>query len=170
MGTAYLGVVDCVWQMALAHMDAVRTALQHALVVVIMSLVLGTAVWAICRMISRKIQSPATRTVLSFLIFVTTAYGGTKVVTEIGIRLTKCEADAHKVKLGWETTDERIKPGTAFMVQAQREGELARWETVETTTASNAVIPRFTVDRTHRWRIAVDLGEVQGEEEEGGTE
>lgn len=170
MGVAYVGVVDCVEQMRLVHAEAVRAAWQHALVVGLMALVLCAAAWAVCRTVRRKVRSPATRAALAFLALGMTAYGGTKVVTEMGIRLTKCVADAHRVVLGWETADERIRPGAQFMVQARREGEAARFETVATTTASNAVIPRFTVDRTHTWRIAVDLGEVQGDEGEGGGE
>ena len=170
MGTAYLGAVDCVWQMWLAHADAVRTAWRYALVSAVMALALAVAAWAICRMARGRVRGRANAGVLAFLALAATVWGGTKVVTEKGINLTECKVDSKRVILGWETTDERIKPGARFMVQAQREGEWVRWETVETTTASNAVIPRFTVDRTHRWRIAVDLGEVQGDEEEGGAE
>ncbi len=168
MLAAYIGVVDCVEQMRLANAEAVRAAWQHALVVSLMTIVLIAAVWAVCRMARGRVCSPAKRAALAFLAVVATGYGGTKVITENGIDLTRCVVDAHKVILEWETTDERIKPGATFLVQAQREGEWARWETVETTTASNAVIPRFTVDRTHTWRVAVDLGEVQGDEGEGG--
>ena len=169
MGTWYLGAVDCAWQMGLAHADAVRTVWRYALVSAVMALALAVAVWAICRMARGRVRGRANTAVLAFLALAATVWGGTKVITEEGIRLTKCEVDSKRVILGWETTDERIKPGARFMVQAQREGDW-RYEAVETTMASNAVIPRFTVDRTHRWRIAVDLGEVQGEEEEGGAE
>lgn len=169
MGAAYVGVVDCVEQMRLANAEAVRAAWQHALVVGIMAAVLCAAAWAASRMVRRKVHSPATRAALAFLALGMTAYAGTKIVTEMGIRLTKCEVDAKKVVVGWETADGRIRPGATFLVQALRWGN-GGWETVAATTASNAVIPRFTVDRTHTWRIAVDLGGVQGDEEEGGGE
>ena len=169
MGAAYVGVVDCVEQIRLANAEAVRAAWQHALVVSLMAAVLCAAAWAVCRMVHRKVRSPATRAALAFLALGMTAYAGTKIVTEMGIRLTRCVADAHRVALEWETGDGRIKPGATFLVQALREGS-GGWETVAATTASNAVIPRFTVDRTHTWRVAVDLGEVQGDEGEGGGE
>lgn len=167
MGTAYLGVIDCVEQARLANAEAVREAWQYAFVVGVMAIVLCAAVWAVCRMVRRKVRRPATRAALALLALGMIAYGGTKIVTENGINLTKCEVDSKKVALEWNTTDERIGPGAKFMVQAFREGS-GRYETVATTTASNAVVPRFTVDRTHIWRIAVDAGEVQGDE--GGTE
>ncbi len=168
-GAAYVGVVDCVEQMRLANAEAVRAAWQHALVVGLMAAVLCAAVWAVCHVVRRKVRSPATRAVLAFLALGMTAYGGTKVVTELGIRLTKCKVDAKKVVVEWETADERIRPGSTFLVQALRGGS-GGWETVATTTASNTVIPRFTVDRTHTWRVAVDLGEVQGDEDDEGGE
>lgn len=167
MGTAYLGVVDCVEQARLANAEAVREAWLYAFAVILMSAVLCAAVWAVCRMAGRRVRSPATRAALALLALVTTTWGGTKIVTDKGIGLTKCEVDAKKVVLEWSTADERIRPGAKFMVQCLREGSGA-YETVGTTTASNAVVPRFTVDRTHVWRIAVDAGEVQGDE--GGTE
>lgn len=167
MGTAYLGVIDCVEQARLANAEAVRTVWLYAFVVGVMAIVLCAAVWAVFRMVSRKVRRPATRVALAFLALGMIAYGGTKIVTDKGINLTKCEVDSKKVVVEWNTSDERIKPETKFMVQAFREGG-SGYETVATTTASNAVIPRFTVDRTHIWRIAVDAGEVQGEE--GGTE
>lgn len=167
MGTAYLGVIDCVEQARLADAAAVREAWTYAFVVSLMVAVLCAAVWAVCRMVRRKVRSPAKRAALALLALGATAWGGTKIVTAKGINLTKCEADSRKVALEWNTTDERIRPGAKFMVQAFREGS-GRYETVATTTASNAVVPRFTVDRTHIWRIAVDAGEVQGDE--GGTE
>lgn len=170
MGVSYLGAVDCVWQMALAHADAVRTVWRYALVSAVMAIALAVAAWAVCRMARGRVRGRANACVLAFLALAATVWGGTKVVTEEGIKLTKCEVDSKKVVVEWNTADERIGPGARFMVQAQREGEWLRWETVETTTASNAVIPRFTVDRTHRWRIAVDLGEVQGDGAEGGNE
>lgn len=170
MGTAYLGVVDCVWQMGLAHADAVRTVWRYAFVVGVMSAALCAAVWATVRMARGRVRGRANFGVLAFLALAATVWGGTKIVTDKGINLTECRVDSKRVILGWETADERIKPGAQFMVQAMREGEAQRWETVATTTASNAVVPRFTVDRTHTWRIAVDAGEVQGDEEEGGTE
>lgn len=167
MGTAYLGVIDCVEQARLANAEAVREAWLYAFAIILMSAVLCAAVWAIYHMVHKKVRRPSTRAALALLAFVTTTWGGTKIVTAKGINLTKCEADSRKVALEWNTTDERIRPGAKFMVQAFREGS-GRYETVATTTASNAVIPRFTVDRTHAWRIAVDAGEVQGDE--GGTE
>lgn len=167
MGTAYLGVIDCVEQARLANAEAVREAWMYAFVISLMAAVLCAAVWAICRMVRRKVRRPATRAALAILTLGTTAWGGTKIVTEKGINLTKCEVDSQKVALEWNTADERIRPETKFMIQAFREGG-SGYETFATTTASNAVIPRFTVDRTHIWRIAVDAGEVQGDER--GTE
>lgn len=167
MGASYLGVIDCVEQIRLANAAAVREAWTYAFVVSLMVAVLCAAVWAIYHMVHRKVRSPAKRAALALLALVTTTWGGTKIVTAKGINLTKCEADSRKVALEWNTADERIRPGAKFMVQAFREGS-GRYETVATTTASNAVVPRFTVDRTHIWRIAVDAGEVQGDE--GGTE
>lgn len=167
MCTAYLGVIDCVEQARLADAAAVREAWTYAFVIILMSAVLCAAVWAVCRMVRRKVRRPSTRAALALLALVTTAWGGTKIVTEKGINLTKCKVDAKKVEVEWNTSDERIRPGTKFMVQAFREGG-SGYETFSTTTASNAVIPRFTLDKTHAWRIAVDAGEVQGDE--GGTE
>lgn len=167
MGTAYLGVIDCVEQARLADAAAVREAWTYAFVVSLMVAVLCAAVWAIYHMIHKKVRRPSTRAALALLALVTTTWGGTKIVTDKGINLTKCEVDSKKVVVEWNTADERIGPGAKFMVQAFREGS-GRYETVATTTASNAVVPRFTVDRTHAWRIAVDAGEVQGDE--GGAE
>lgn len=167
MGASYLGVIDCVEQARLADAAAVREAWTYAFVISLMVVVLCAAVWAVCRMVRRKVRRPSTRAALALLALVTTACGGTKIVTDKGINLTKCEVDSKKVVVEWNTADERIRPGAKFMVQAFREGG-GRYETVATTTASNAVVPRFTVDRTHIWRIAVDAGEVQGDE--GGTE
>lgn len=167
MGTAYLGVIDCVEQIRLANAAAVREAWTYAFVIGLMVVVLCAAVWAVCRMVRRKVRRPETRAALALLALSATAWGGTKIVTEKGINLTKCEVDSKKVVVEWNTSDERIRPGAKFMVQAFREGG-GGYETFATTTASNAVVPRFTVDRTHIWRIAVDAGEVQGDE--GGTE
>lgn len=167
MGTAYLGVIDFVEQARLANAEAVQEAWMYAFVVGVMAIVLCAAVWAICRMVRGKVRRPSARISLALLALGTMAWSGTKIVTQKGINLTKCEADSKKVVLEWDTDDERIRPGSKFMVQASREGG-SGWETVATTTASNAVIPRFTVDRTHVWRIAVDAGEVQVDE--GGTE
>ena len=167
MGASYLGVIDCVEQVRLADASAVREAWTYAFVIGLMAVVLCAAVWAIYHMIHKKVRRPSTRAALALLAIVTTAWGGTKIVTAKGINLTKCEADSKKVALEWNTSDERIKPGTKFMVQATRDGS-GRYETFATTTASNAVIPRFTLDKTHVWRIAVDAGEVQGDE--GGSE
>ena len=167
MCMAYIGVIDYVEQMRIANAEAVREAWTYAFVVGIMAIVLCAAVWAVCRMVRRNVRSADKRVALAILALGTTAWGGTKIVTEKGINLTKCEVDSKKVVLEWSTEDERIRPGAKFMVQALREGSGA-YETVATTTASNAVIPRFTVDKTHVWRIAVDAGEVQVDE--GGTE
>ena len=167
MCMAYIGVIDYVEQMRIANAEAVREAWTYAFVVGVMAIVLCAAVWAVCRMVRRNVRSADKRVALAILALGTTAWGGPKTVTQKGINLTKCEADSKKVVLEWSTEDERIRPGAKFMVQALREGSGA-YETVATTTASNAVIPRFTVDKTHVWRIAVDAGEVQVDE--GGTE
>ena len=167
MCMAYIGVIDYVEQMRIANAEAVREAWTYAFVVGVMAIVLCAAVWAVCRMVRRNVRRPDKRVALAILALGTIAWGGTKIVTQKGINLTKCEADSKKVVLEWSTEDERIRPGAKFMVQALREGSGA-YETVATTTASNAVIPRFTVDKTHVWRIAVDAGEVQVDE--GGTE
>ena len=167
MFMAYLGVIDCVEQMRIANAEAVSEAWQCAFVVGVMGIVLCAAIWAICRMVRRKVRRPSARIALAILALGTIAWGGTKIVTQKGINLTKCEADSKKVVLEWSTEDERIRPGSKFMIQASRDGR-GVYETVATTTASNAVIPRFTVDKTHVWRIAVDAGEVQVDE--GGTE
>ena len=167
MFMAYLGVIDCVEQMRVANAEAVSEAWQCAFVVGVMGIVLCAAIWAICRMVRRKVRRPSARIALAILALGTIAWGGTKIVTQKGINLTKCEADSKKVVLEWSTEDERIRPGAKFMIQASRDGR-GVYETVATTTASNAVIPRFTVDKTHVWRIAVDAGEVQVDE--GGTE
>ena len=167
MFMAYLGVIDCVEQMRIANAEAVREAWTCAFVVCVMAIVLCAAVWAVCRMVRRKRLPLATTIVLALFSLGATARGGRKVITETGINLTKCEVDAKKVVLEWSTEDERIRPGAKFMIQVSRDGR-GVYETVATTTASNAVIPRFTVDKTHVWRIAVDAGEVQVDE--GGTE
>ncbi len=167
MCMAYIGVIDYVEQMRIANAEAVREAWTYAFVVGVMAIVLCAAVWAVCRMVRRNVRSADKRVALAILALGTTAWGGPKIVTQKGINLTKCEVDSKKVVLEWSTEDERIRPGAKFMVQALREGSGA-YETVATTTASNAVIPRFTVDKTHTWRIAVDAGEVQVDE--GGTE
>ena len=167
MCMAYIGVIDYVEQMRIANAEAVREAWTYAFVVGVMAIVLCAAVWAVCRMVRRNVRRPDKRVALAILALGTIAWGGPKIVTQKGINLTKCEVDSKKVVLEWSTEDERIRPGAKFMVQALREGSGA-YETVATTTASNAVIPRFTVDKTHVWRIAVDAGEVQVDE--GGTE
>ncbi len=167
MFMAYLGVIDCVEQMRIANAEAVSEAWQCAFVVGVMGIVLCAAIWAICRMVRRKVRRPSARIALAILALGTIAWGGTKIVTQKGINLTKCEADSKKVVLEWSTEDERIRPGAKFMIQASRDGR-GVYETVATTTASNAVIPRFTVDKTHVWRIAVDADDVQVDE--GGTE
>lgn len=167
MGASYLGVIDCVEQARLANAEAVREAWTYAFVISLMAIVLCAAVWVIYHMIHKRVRRPSTRAALALLALGATAWGGTKIVTKKGINLTKCKVDSKKVALEWDTADERIRPETKFMIQASREGG-SGYETFATTTASNAVIPRFTVDKTHAWRIAVDAGEVQGDE--GGTE
>lgn len=167
MFMAYLGVIDCVEQMRIANAEAVSEAWMYAFIVGVMAIVLCAAVWAVCRVVRRKVCRPSARIALAILALCAIAWGGTKIVTQKGINLTKCEADSKKVVLEWSTEDERIRPGAKFMIQASRDGR-GVYETVATTTASNAVIPRFTVDKTHVWRIAVDAGEVQVDE--GGTE
>ena len=82
-------------------------------------------------------------------------HGSTKVVTEKGIRLTKCEVDANKATLEWSAEDSRIKPGATFKVQKSADGK--SWQTVATTTSTNAVVNGFTVDKDTLWRIAVDV-------------
>ena len=167
MCMAYIGVIDYVEQMRIANAEAVREAWTYAFVVGVMAIVLCAAVWAVCRMVRRNVRSADKRVALAILALGTTAWGGPKIVTQKGINLTKCEVDSKKVVLEWSTEDERIRPGAKFMIQASRDGS-GVYETVATTTASNAVIPRFTVDKTHVWRIAVDAGEVHVDE--GGTE
>lgn len=167
MGTWHVGVIDCVEQIRLANAEAVREAWTCAFIIGLMIVVLCAAVWAIYRMVSKKMLTLSTTVVLTLFALGATKKGGTKVVTERGINLTKCEVDAHNVVLEWNTSDERILPGSKFIVQVLREGGLG-FETVSETTASNAVIPRFTLDKTHTWRIAVDVGEVHSDE--GGTE
>lgn len=159
MFMAYLGVIDCVEQMRIANAEAVSEAWQCAFVVGVMAIVLCAAIWAICRMVRRKRLPLATTIVLALFSLGATARGGRKVITENGINLTKCEVDAKKVVLEWETTDDRIWPGAQFMVQTLREGS-HDYETVATTTDQRAVVPRFTLDKTHSWRIVVDVGEV----------
>lgn len=172
MGTAYLGVIDCVEQARLANAEAVQEAWLYAFVIICMCVVLCVAVWAIFRMVRRKRLPLATTIVLAFFSLGATARGGTKVVTEIGIKLTKCEVDAKKVVLEWDTTDDRIGPGSQFMVQVLREGS-GEYETVATTTDLNATVQRFTLDKTHSWRIVVNVGETTKDVlkvDKGGTE
>lgn len=88
-------------------------------------------------------------------------HGSTKpspVVTEEGIKMTKCAVNSQTVSLEWSTTDERITAGAVYMVQKSVEG--GDWATIYSTTETNATINCFSVDRDTRWRIAVDLGEV----------
>lgn len=82
-------------------------------------------------------------------------HGSTKIVTEKGIKLTKCEVDANRAVLEWKTEDSRIKSGSTFRVQKSEDGK--SWQTVATTTSTNAVVNGFTVDRDTIWRIAVDV-------------
>ena len=117
--------------------------------------------------IRRKIRrlSAVHKVALGVVALCATAYAGTKFATEIGIRIKRCEADANKVEIDWETEDSRILPGMPFLVQCSLNG--FSFATVAQTTVSNAVIPGFTVKNTRWWRIAVDMGEVQSE---GGGE
>ena len=109
---------------------------------------------------------PAARmAAMGAIAFAATAFAGTKVVTDIGIRITRCVSDANKTEIDWETNDERIAPGMPFLVQCGMNRFM--FATVAQTTASNAVIPGFTVGADRWWRIAVDMGEVQSE---GGGE
>lgn len=159
MGTSYLGVIDCVEQARLANAEAVREAWMYTFVIICMCVVLCVAVWAICRMVRRKRLPLATTIMLALCSLGATKRGGMKVVTEVGINLTKCEVDAKKVVLGWKTKDDRIGPGAEFMVQTLREGS-SDYETVATTTNLNVVVQRFTLDKTHSWRIVVNVGEM----------
>ena len=159
MGTAYLGVIDFVEQARLANAEAVQEAWLYAFVIICMCVVLCVAVWAIFRMVRRKRLPLATTIVLAFFSLGATERGGTKIIAEKGINLTRCNVDSKKVVLEWSTSDERIKPGAKFMVQALREGSGA-YETIATTTDLNVVVPRFTLDKTHSWRIVVNVGEM----------
>ena len=88
-------------------------------------------------------------------------HGSTKpepIVTEEGIKLSKLIVDARRATLEWSSTDERITAGAVYMVQKSVDG--GTWVTVYSTTSTNATFDCFTVDRDTRWRIAVDLGEI----------
>ena len=86
-------------------------------------------------------------------------YGSTKpppVITEEGIRLTRCDVTSRRIDVAWESTDARIVPGeTVFCVQASFDG--APFRDVATTTNLSARIMRFTVDRNALWRIRADV-------------
>lgn len=121
----------------------------------------------VLRGVTRRVRrmSAVGRVALGVVAFAATAYAGTKVVTECGIRIVRCVSDSRKTEIDWETEDSRIRPGMPFLVQCSLNGFI--FATVAQTTASNAVIPGFTVKDTRWWRIAVDMGEVQSE---GGGE
>lgn len=121
----------------------------------------------VLRGVTRRVRrmSAVRRVVLGVVALAATAYAGTKVVTERGIRIVRCVSDSQKTEIDWETEDSRILPGMPFLVQCSLNG--FSFATVAQTTASNAVIPGFTVGDTRWWRIAVDVGEVQSE---GGGE
>lgn len=121
----------------------------------------------VLRGVTRRVRrlSAVSRVVLGVVALAATAYAGTKVVTERGIRIVRCVSDSQKTEIDWETEDSRIRPGMPFLVQCSLNGFI--FATVAQTTASNAVIPGFTVGDTRWWRIAVDVGEVQSE---GGGE
>lgn len=163
---AYLGVVDCVEQARLAEAAAVRDAWTCALVAALMGLALCGAAWAAWRMARGRVRRPADAAALAAFAAAMLAYGGSKphTVTERGIKLTKCEVDAAKAYLEWSSEDERITAGATYMVQKSPDG--VEWQTVYSTSGTNATVYGFTVDRDVRWRIAVDLGEVDGEGEE----
>ncbi len=96
-------------------------------------------------------------------------HGSTKpepIVTEEGIKLSKLAVTSKRATLEWSSTDERIPAGAVYMVQKSVDG--GTWVTVYATTETNATFDCFTVDRDTRWRIAVDLGEI--DETEGANE
>ena len=121
----------------------------------------------VLRGVTRRVRrmSAVSRVVLGVVALAATAYAGTKVVTERGIRIVRCVSDSQKTEIDWETEDSRILPGMPFLVQCSLNGFI--FATVAQTTASNAVIPGFSIKETRWWRIAVDMGEVQSE---GGGE
>lgn len=121
----------------------------------------------VLRGVTRRVRrmSAVSRVVLGVVALAATAYAGTKVVTERGIRIVRCVSDSQKTEIDWETEDSRILPGMPFLVQCSLNGFI--FATVAQTTALNAVIPGFSVKETRWWRIAVDMGEVQSE---GGGE
>lgn len=144
------------------------SAWEAAVVLVALAAPLCLAALApVLRGVWRRVRrlSAARRAVLGVVALAATAYAGTKVVTERGIRITRCVSDSQKTEIDWETEDSRILPGMPFLVQCSLNG--FSFATVAQTTASNAVIPGFTVRDTSWWRIAVDMGEVQSE---GGGE
>lgn len=90
-------------------------------------------------------------------------HGSTKpspIVTEEGIKLSRVAVTATHVSLEWSSTDERITAGAVYKVQKSVDGG-GSWMTVYATTETNATFNCFTVDRDTRWRIAVDLGEIE---------
>lgn len=92
-------------------------------------------------------------------------HGSTKpppVITEEGIRLTRCDVTSRLVDVAWESTDARIVPGeTVFFVQASFGG--APFRDVLATTNFAARIALFTVDRDARWRIRADVTPSAGQ-------
>ena len=88
-------------------------------------------------------------------------------VLKEGIRLTSCDVTSKRVDLAWEASDGRIVPGeTVFVVQSASDG--GAWTDVAQTTNTSIRIPGFTVDRTARWRIKVDVTPSAGAE--GGAQ
>lgn len=92
-------------------------------------------------------------------------HGSTKpspVITEEGIRLTRCDVTSRRIDVAWESDDARIVPGeTVFHVQASFDG--GPFLDVAATTNLSARIMRFTVDRNARWRVRADVTPSDGE-------
>lgn len=99
------------------------------------------------------------RLLLAPFVVAMIVHGSTKpppVITEEGIRLTRCDVTSRRIDVAWESTDARIVPGeTVFCVQASFDG--APFRDVATTTNLSARILRFTVDRNALWRIRADV-------------
>lgn len=105
-------------------------------------------------------DNPVSTLVLSFLMLVMCVFGGSKggeVVTEKGINLKSVRQTADHVKFDWDVEDDRIKKGATFNVQEYR-GE-GLWYTMGSTTNHTLTIPKFTVNKHHRWRIMTDITE-----------
>lgn len=102
--------------------------------------------------------------VLGAAALAATAYAGTKVVTERGIRITRCVSDSRKTEIDWISEDSRIGPGASFLVQTSENG--VSYATVSVASGTNAVVYGFWPGVTRWWRVAVDMGEVQPKEGE----